>query len=78
MRCTQVNRVFKRRAKNVDSVESQAKMLIGRFLDEDERIVGLRARLRQEIIQEVLDIVNAFVDPTTYQSIRRHLTKTEL
>ena len=65
-------------AKNVDSVESQAKMLIGRFLDEDERIAGLRARLRQEIIQEVLDIVNAYVDPATYQSIRRHLTKAEL
>jgi Histidine kinase-, DNA gyrase B-, and HSP90-like ATPase len=64
-------------AKNIDLVELQAKMLIGRFLDEDERIAALRARIRQEIVQEVLDIVNAYVDPATYQAIKRHLTKAE-
>jgi len=64
-------------AKSIDLVETQAKMLIGRFLDEDERIAALRARLRQEIVQEVLDIVNAYVDPSTYQAIKRHLTKGE-
>ncbi len=62
-------------AKNVESVETQAKMLIGRFLDEDERIAALKGRLRQEIVQEVLDIVSAYVDPTTYQAIKRHLSK---
>lgn len=59
-------------AKNVESVETQATMLIGRFLDEDERIAALKARLRQEIVQEVLDIVSNYVDPTTYQAIKRH------
>jgi len=49
-------------SKNVESVEMQAKMLIGRFLDDDERIAALRARMRQEIVQEVLDIVSAYVD----------------
>jgi len=65
-------------AKNVEAVESQARMLIGRFLGEDERIAALKARLRQEIVQELLDIVNAFVDPSTYQKIRRQLIKSEL
>ena len=64
-------------AKSVDSVETQAKMLIGRFLDEYERIAALKARLRQEIVQEVLDIVSAHVDPSTYQAIKRHLAKSE-
>jgi Histidine kinase-, DNA gyrase B-, and HSP90-like ATPase len=64
-------------AKNVESVETQAKMLIGRFLDEDARIAALKARLRQEIVQEVLDIVSAHVDPTTYQAIKRHLAKSD-
>ena len=62
-------------ARNVESVESQARMLIGRFLEEDERIAALKARLRQEIVQELLDIVNAYVDPGTYQRIRRQLTR---
>ena len=62
-------------SRNVESVESQAKMLIGRFLDEDDRIEALKLRLRQEIVKEVLDIVNAYVDPSTYQAIKRHLAK---
>ena len=63
--------------KSVDSVELQAKMLIGRFLGEDDRIAALKSRLRQEIVQEVLDIVSAYVDPTTYQAIKRHLARAE-
>jgi hypothetical protein len=51
-------------------------MLVGRFLDEDERLTALKSRLRQEILQELLDVVNAFVDPSTYQKIKRQLTKT--
>lgn len=62
-------------AKNVESVENQARMLIGRFLGEDERIAALKARLRQEIIRELLDIVNVYVDPGTYQKIKRQLTR---
>ncbi len=61
-------------ARAVETVESQARMMIGKFLDEDERLTGLKARLREEILQEVLDIVNVFVDPGTYQKIRRRLT----
>ena len=52
-------------------------MLIGRFLGEDDRIAALKSRLRQEIVQEVLDIVSAYVDPTTYQAIKRHLARAE-
>ena len=64
-------------AKTVENVEVQARMLVGRFLGEDERLSALKARLRQEIVQEVLDVVNAFVDPTTYRKIRRQLIPTE-
>jgi hypothetical protein len=64
-------------AKNVETVESQARMLIGRFLGEDDRITALKRRLREEIVKELLDVVNLFVDPGTYQKIRRKLTTLE-
>jgi hypothetical protein len=60
-------------SRNVETVETQARMLIGRYLDDDEKVAGLRARIRQELMAEMLDIVNAYVDPATYQSIRRRL-----
>jgi hypothetical protein len=63
-------------AKSVETVETQARMLVGRFLGEDDKLTVLKARLREEILQEVLDVVNAFVDPATYQKIRRQLLKT--
>lgn len=59
--------------RNVESIESQARMLIGRFMDDDEKIASLRARIREEVIEEMLAIVNAYVDPPTYQAIRRRL-----
>jgi molecular chaperone HtpG len=62
-------------AKAVDDVESQARMLIGQILTEDVRVDALKRRLRQEIIKEVLDIVNLFVDPSTYQKIKRRLER---
>jgi molecular chaperone HtpG len=60
-------------AKDVEAIESQARMLIGRFMEDDEKIASLRARIRSELIEEVLAIVNAHVDPPTYQAIRRSL-----
>lgn len=60
--------------RSVESVENQAKMLIGRYLTEEDRLGALRQRLREEILKELLDVVNAFVDPATYQRIRRKLT----
>ena len=65
---------LKEAAKNVETVESQARMLIGRFLGDDDRITALKRRLREEIVRELLDVVNLFVDPGTYQKIRRKLT----
>ena len=62
-------------ARNVESVETQARMLVGRFLGEEERLAGLRARIRQEVLGEVLDVVNAFVEPGVYQKIKRQLLK---
>lgn len=59
--------------RNVESVESQARMLIGQFLEEEERLAGLRARIRQEILEELLDVVNIFVEPGVYRRIRRQL-----
>ena len=58
---------------SVETVETQARMLIGRFLAEEERLDGLRARIRQEVLAELLDVVNAFVEPGVYQKIRRKL-----
>jgi len=63
-------------ARSVEEVEVQARLLIGQFLSEDQRIDALKQRLRQEIVNELLDIVNPFVDPATYQRIRRRLLKT--
>ncbi|EHK55618.1 hypothetical protein [Allomesorhizobium alhagi] len=61
-------------ARAVETVEAQARMMIGKFLDEDERLTGLKARLRDERLQEVLDVVNVFVAPGTYQKIKRRPT----
>ena len=60
---------------DIGQVEDQARMLIGRFLDEDERLEGLKARLREQIIREVLDVINAFVDPTAYRKIKEKLVR---
>jgi len=38
-------------------------------MDDDEKIASLRARIREELIEEMLAIVNAFVDPSTYQAL---------
>ena len=62
-------------ASNIKDVEQKARMLIGRFLGEDERLTALKRRLRQEILKELLDVVNSFVDPSTYQKIRRQLAR---
>ena len=32
-------------------------MLVGRFLEEDDKLTALKARLREEILQEVLDVI---------------------
>ena len=61
-------------ARNVESVEAQARMLVGRFLGEEERLAGLRARIRQEVLEELLDVVNVFVEPGVYQKIKRRLS----
>jgi len=61
--------------RNVEDVEAQARILIGQFLEEDERIEALKQRLRHEIISELLAIVSPFVDSATYQRIKRKLLK---
>ena len=63
--------------RSVETVESQARMLVGRFLEEEERLEGLRTRIRQEVLEELLDVVNAFVEPGVYQKIRRRLLRSE-
>ena len=62
-------------AKNIETVEDQARMLIGRFLDQDKGLTSLKERLRQEILNELLDVVNAFVDPGTYHKIKEKLAR---
>lgn len=62
---------------NVESVETKAKMLIGRFLQEEDRLEGLRARIRKEVLEELLDVVNAYVAHGVYQRIRNYLLGSE-
>ena len=71
----QVSPALQDAVQSVASVESQARMLVGRYLEEEERLEGLRTRIRQEVLQELLDVVNAFVEPGVYQKIRRKLLK---
>jgi hypothetical protein len=59
--------------RRVDDVEDRARMLIGRFIGEDDKIEALKSRIREEIVQEVLALINPFVDPATYQKIRQRL-----
>jgi molecular chaperone HtpG len=60
-------------SRNVEAIESQARMMIGRYIDEDEKVAALRSRIREELLEQMLEIVNAYVDPPTYQAIRRRL-----
>ena len=60
---------------NIQGVEQTARMLIGRVLGDDVGLAALKRRLRQEILSELLDVVNSFVDPNTYQKIRRQLAR---
>ncbi len=64
-------------SRSVESIERQARMLMGQFTDKDDRILPLRERLRTEILRELLDVVSSFVDPSTYQRIRRELGANE-
>ena len=48
--------------------------MIGQLVDDDDKIAALRARLRREFLdEEVLPVVQAHVDPLTYQMTRREL-----
>ncbi len=62
----------------VDGVETKSRMLMGQFLEKDQELDSLKARIRDEVTQELLDIVNAFVDAVTYQKIKAQLSKTTL
>ena len=64
-------------SKAVESVEQRARMLMGQFTEKDSRVLALRERLRSEILQEVLEVVGAFVDASTYHRIRRELGAAE-
>jgi hypothetical protein len=58
----------------VESVEFQTTALLGRVLGDDGKLEGLRARIRTELLQDLLDIVKNYVDPQTFQRIRRDLS----
>jgi hypothetical protein len=62
-------------ARSVESIETQALELMGYLVTDNMGIDALRLRIRQEAIQEILDVVNLFVDAGTYQRIKRQLEK---
>jgi hypothetical protein len=59
--------------KDLETAELQARLLIGKTTENDARITSLKARIRDEVLIELLDIVKEFVDPATYLRIRKHL-----
>lgn len=61
----------------VKTAEDQAKSLIGSVLnnDVDERVQGLRERLRSEIVEEILDLLRPQLETSTYRWIASVLQK---
>ncbi len=60
-------------ADDIKTVEEKARLMMGQVLDESELLEGLKARLREQLLKEVLDVINAFVDPDAYQKIKASL-----
>lgn len=64
--------------KVVEEVENAARMLLGQIMDDGGKLDALKARVREQTIQEVLDVVQQFVDVPTFQRIRKALSRTEV
>ncbi|MGJ7567804.1 ATP-binding protein [Variovorax sp. GB1R11] len=64
-------------AKAVEDVETSARMLLGQQLDDNGRLDALKARVREQAIREVLDVVQVYVDAPTFQRIKKHVLRSE-
>ena len=65
--------ILQEAADDIGGAEEKARLLMGQTLDEQELVEGLKARLREQLIRDVLDVVNAFVDSSSYQKIKDRL-----
>ena len=62
-------------ADDIKMVEEKARSMMGQVLDESELLEGLKARLSEQLLKEVLDVINAYVDPDSYQKIKESLVR---
>ena len=67
--------VLRERLGEVEDVEMNARLLVGRFTDEEERLASLRARLREEVVGEVMAILKHLVSLDVAQQVRRELER---
>ena len=63
--------------KAVEEVETSARLLLGQLPDDGGRLDALKARVREQAIREVLDVVQVYVDATTFQRIKKHVLRSE-
>ena len=61
--------------KDVEEVETLARMLLGQQLESGGKLDALKARVREQAIQEVLDVVQVYVDSATFQRIKKHVLR---
>lgn len=60
--------------KQLDDVESRSRMLIGSMVESDgEGINSLKSRIREQVLEEVLEVVKPHVDSITYAKIKKQL-----
>lgn len=64
-------------AKTVEEIEHAARMMMGSLPDQDEKFESLKARVREQAIREVLDVVQVYVDASTFQRIKKHVRRSE-
>ena len=65
--------ILQEAADDIGGAEEKARLLMGQTLGEQELVEGLKSRLREQLIRDVLDVVNAFVDSSSYQKIKDRL-----
>lgn len=72
----QVANALRERLDEVEGVETNARLLVGRFTDDEDRLASLRARLREEVVGEVMAILKHLVSIEVVEQVRHELERT--
>jgi molecular chaperone HtpG len=71
-----VGDALRERLRAIEEVESSARLLVGKFSGAEEQLVSLRARIREEVVREVMAILKHLVTLEVAQQVKRELDRT--